>query len=62
MINVLEDTVEILELREVEEDLADDDVLKTDDDDILEVDLALVLLEAFGQEVPVQDVARDEKI
>lgn len=68
--DVVEEAVEILELGEGVEDLAEV-VFNTDDDEILElgveitevdVVLELDLLEVFGHEVPVQDVARDIKI
>ena len=69
VVDVVEETVELLELEEVEEDLADD-VVKTDDEDLLELELEIMglevvlelVLEALGQEVPVQDVATDVKI
>jgi len=45
------------------------DVVKTDDDDILELELEVILvldlelvLEVFGQVLPVQDVGTDVKI
>lgn len=47
-----------------------DDVVKTDDDDVLVLELKItelevlleLVLEVFGQEVPVQEVATDVKI
>lgn len=73
MVDVVEETVELLELGEGEEDLVDD-VVKTDDDDFLELELEItelevileldleLVVEVFGQKVPVQDVVTDANI
>jgi hypothetical protein len=69
VVDDVEETVKIFDVVEDEEDWVDD-VVKTGDDDAVELELEIMelelllelALEVFGQEVPVQDVETDAKI